>query len=84
MYLLFAIKVGYWHGRHRQEFYNRKITLLMSGYEGWKMHGTKRAGKQSLQDKVAVHNFRKSMNVKRPVGHHRNLRVLNKQDWPDG
>jgi len=33
--------------------------------------------KQSLQDKVAMYRFRKSMAVKRPVGHHRKMRKLN-------
>jgi hypothetical protein len=32
---------------------------------------------QSLQDKVAMYHFRKSMAAKRPVGHHRHMRKLN-------
>jgi len=42
------------------------------------MHETKPRRGQSLQDKVAVYRFRKSMAVRRPVGHHRMLRTLNK------
>ncbi|MGA9139098.1 MAG: hypothetical protein WBZ29_02675 [Methanocella sp.] len=42
------------------------------------MHEIKRRQGQSLQDKVAVYRFRKSMDVRRPVGHHRTLRSLNK------
>jgi hypothetical protein len=44
------------------------------------MDGARSSRKQSLQDKVAMHDFRKKMAVKRPVGHHRNLRKLNEQD----
>jgi hypothetical protein len=42
------------------------------------MHEQKPRERQSLQDKVAMYRFRKSMAVKRPVGHHRTLRSINK------
>ncbi len=44
------------------------------------MHEIKRRQGQSLQDKVAVYRFRKSMDVRRPVGHQRNMRKLNEPD----
>jgi hypothetical protein len=42
------------------------------------MHEQKPRERQTLQDKVALYRFRKSMAVKRPVGHHRTMRSLNK------
>jgi hypothetical protein len=42
------------------------------------MHETRPRQGQSLQDKVAMYRFRKSIAVRRPVGHHRTMRSLNK------